>query len=159
MQLFRRQMLPGRRRASRHYATAVKTQSPIRGQTGRLGTSACFPKFAYVITRPTGTADCSVYRARFRGGMGDYFMGYHPVYRIREIHPPRFGSHPTSQASLLRLYGYIRRGGLSSETRLVPVDVVRFLRQWQMERLMSAGGTGAVAPAATPARTSTARRP
>src|SRR5205085_8555057 len=32
--------------------------------------------------RLTGTAGVTVNRARFREGMQDYFMGYHPLYEI-----------------------------------------------------------------------------
>src|SRR5262249_37556087 len=32
--------------------------------------------------RPTGTAGSTVWRARFREGMEDYFLGYHPLYEL-----------------------------------------------------------------------------
>ena len=85
--------------------------------------------------RPTGTAGASVHQARFRQGMQDYFLGYHPVFEFgkcvrRILEPPYF------TGSVSRLCGYLwpRIQGARPST---PEDFVRSLRRQQMRRLWS----------------------
>ena len=88
--------------------------------------------------RRSGTAGATVYRARFRSGMSDYYMGYHPLFEFakclrRILEPPR------GVGSVLRLCGYIWPG-LIRRKPSVSADFVRYLRRCQMQKLLRAGG-------------------
>jgi glycosyltransferase involved in cell wall biosynthesis len=84
--------------------------------------------------RPTGTAAGSLFTARFRGGMHDYFIGYHPLYEAgkclrRLLEPPRL------IGSMLRTAGYLWPW-LTRKQPLVPADYVQYLRRQQMRRVL-----------------------
>jgi len=86
--------------------------------------------------RRTGTAGVSEPRAKFRQGVQDYFLGYHPVFELgkcfRRILEPPYGI-----GSLLRLCGYLWPR-IKGERPAVPADFLRKFRQQQMRRLLRA---------------------
>lgn len=88
--------------------------------------------------RRTGTAGATVYRARFRNGMCDYYMGYHPLFEfakcIRRIAEP-----PYAIGSILRIGGYIRPA-LTGQRPAMPADFVKYLRSYQLKKLLRVGG-------------------
>jgi biofilm PGA synthesis N-glycosyltransferase PgaC len=86
--------------------------------------------------RPTGTAGATVYRARFRGGMEDYFMGYHALYEVGKC-VRRVSESPYLIGSVLRLCGYLWPG-ITGQPRTVPTDFVNYLKQQQLRRLFHA---------------------
>ena len=90
--------------------------------------------------RRTGTAAASIWRARFRDGMGDYFLGYHPLFElakcVRRIFEP-----PYVIGSVLRLCGYVRPR-LSRQRPAMPADFIEYLRRYQIQRLLRVGGNG-----------------
>ena len=83
--------------------------------------------------RPTGTAGTTVWRARFREGMQDYFMGYHPLFEIGKC-IRRFSEPPYIVGGLLRLCGYLWPA-ITRQKRMVPPDFVDYLKQQQLGRL------------------------
>jgi len=88
--------------------------------------------------RPTGTAGTTVHRSRFRQGMHDHFMGYHPLFElvkcVRRIIEP-----PYVTGSIFRFCGYIWPR-FNRANPGVPADVVCYLRREQIWRLLGAGG-------------------
>jgi poly-beta-1,6-N-acetyl-D-glucosamine synthase len=86
--------------------------------------------------RPTGTAGTTVWRARFRQGREDYFMGYHPLFEmgkcVRRVVEP-----PICVGSVLRFWGYAF-SGIARQRRMVPDDFVRYVQQEQKRRIWQA---------------------
>lgn len=85
--------------------------------------------------RRTGTAGMSLHRSRFRDGMKNYLLGYHPAFMAakclsRSIDRP----YVTGSASMLAgyLWGAVLRPG-----RQIPENVIDFLRKEQIRRMKS----------------------
>ena len=83
--------------------------------------------------RPTGTAGASVWRARLRRGMEDYFIGYYVLFEAGKC-IRRAVVRPYVLGSLLCFCGYLFPS-LTRQKRVVPDDFVRYLRREQMRRL------------------------
>jgi hypothetical protein len=83
--------------------------------------------------RPTGTAGASVWRARLRRGMEDYFIGYHVLFEAGKC-IRRALVRPYVLGSLLCFCGYLFPS-LTRQKRVVPDDFVRYLRREQMRRV------------------------
>jgi glycosyltransferase involved in cell wall biosynthesis len=88
--------------------------------------------------RPTGTEGTSVCRSRFRGGMCDYFIGYHPLFELAKC-IRRISEPPYVTGSVLRLCGYFWPF-VSRQRPSMPADFIDYLRRHQMQRLLRAGG-------------------
>jgi glycosyltransferase involved in cell wall biosynthesis len=84
--------------------------------------------------RPTGTAGSTVWRARFRDGMADYFMGYDALFEIGKC-LRRVTERPFCLGSVLRLSGYVFPG-FTGQKPMVSDDFVRYLRHEQMGRVL-----------------------
>lgn len=84
--------------------------------------------------RPTGTAETSLWRARFRLGMADYFMGYQALFEICKC-IRRVTMWPFCIGSVLQFCGYVYPG-LTRQRKTVPDEFVRYLRQDQMRRVL-----------------------
>jgi poly-beta-1,6-N-acetyl-D-glucosamine synthase len=87
--------------------------------------------------RPTGTAGVTPHRSRFRGGMRDYSLGYHPLFEIGKC-CRRILERPYLTGSASHLGGYLW-GMLTAHKPAMPVDFVRYLRREQMLRMVPYG--------------------
>jgi biofilm PGA synthesis N-glycosyltransferase PgaC len=83
--------------------------------------------------RGVGTAGTNLLGARYRQGLEDYFLGYHPLYEILKS-LSRIYLRPYIIGSFFSLCGYLQ-GVLSREPFRVPEDVAEFLRSEQMDRI------------------------
>jgi glycosyltransferase involved in cell wall biosynthesis len=94
-----------------------------------------FPNLKVLHHRRSGTQTENVLRARFRSGIREYSIGYHPLFHIAKI-VYRSKESPYMVGSLFRFIGFIY-AFLSRERRMVPNNFVNYLRQEQHERLYS----------------------
>lgn len=85
--------------------------------------------------RPTGTAGGGQLRAKFKGGILAYSVGYHPLFQLVRC-VSRLKDHPPVIGSLSLLTGYCW-AALTRCERQVPDDFVRYLRSEQLARLQS----------------------
>jgi hypothetical protein len=99
-----------------------------------------FPELRACHHRRTGTAGASIFRARFRDGMSDYFMGYHPLFEMAKC-VRRIVERPYMVGSVLRLCGYIWPR-LSRQRPAMPAAFIDYLRRYQIQRLLGLGGNG-----------------
>jgi hypothetical protein len=83
--------------------------------------------------RPTGTAGSTVSRARFRQGMEDYFLGYHPLYELGKC-LRRLAEPPVLLGSALRCAGYFWPA-INREKRTLPPDFLDYLKRQQLRRV------------------------
>jgi hypothetical protein len=88
-----------------------------------------FPELPVRHHRPTGTADVSPHRSRFRGGMRDFSLGYHPLFEMGKCFR-RIFELPYITGSAFGLCGYIW-AALTEHKPAMPVDFIRYLRQQQ----------------------------
>jgi biofilm PGA synthesis N-glycosyltransferase PgaC len=79
--------------------------------------------------RPTGTAGVSPHRSKFRGGMREFSLGYHPLFEIGKCFR-RISEPPYVTGSAARLCGYIW-AALTEHKPAMPSDFIRYLRQQQ----------------------------
>jgi len=83
--------------------------------------------------RRTGTAGRGIVHARFRAGMKDYLIGYHPLFQV--LRGSYFMlSSPFLIGGFVFLCGYFW-AGIRRLKRPVSEEFVRFLRNEQMQRL------------------------
>ena len=112
--------------------SAITLDMLLPGKTGWEIRS--FPGLRVFHHRPTGTAGTALWRARFRQGLEDYFMGYHPLFEfckcIRRLSEP-----PFCIGSALQFCAYIY-AALTRQDRVVPDEFVRYLRRAQMRRVL-----------------------
>ena len=83
--------------------------------------------------RLAGTADRSIYKARFREGFVEYHLGYHPLFEFVKC-ISRFKEQPVIAASIVRFIGFWW-ANLKSEKRLIPKDLINYIRQEQLSRI------------------------
>lgn len=95
----------------------------------------CFAELPVRHLRPTGGAVKSVLANRFREGRMDHAMGYHPFYALAKG-VRRLPQTPFVMGSVARLAGYGWAWWTREEVG-VPQDIVRFMRDDQMQRLRS----------------------
>lgn len=92
-----------------------------------------FPDIKVFHHRATGTAKGGLLSARFRQGMMEYSLGYHPLFEIARC-IFRLLERPYLLGSWFRLSGYAW-AFLQGVQREVPEAVVKFLRHEQIQRL------------------------
>ncbi len=87
--------------------------------------------------RRTGAGEGGILRARFRNGMRERLVGYHPLYFAGKC-VWRIMEPPFVIGSVLRLAGYLW-GAIRTVGKpgLLPRDIVDHLRREQRERIMS----------------------
>ncbi len=96
-----------------------------------------FPDIQVIHNRPVGTGDGrSLLRARFRLGLTDYCLGTHPVFMILKCAKRCVWERPYVLSGLLRMVGF-SYGCFRRESRQMPTEAVRFLRQEQLSRLLA----------------------
>jgi poly-beta-1,6-N-acetyl-D-glucosamine synthase len=91
-----------------------------------------------VHLRELGTVGRSVYEARFNSGATEYLVGYGFAYHVLRA-LSRILERPHVIGTVLILTGYIW-ALLSRQPRVVPDEIVTFIRQEQMTRLASRVG-------------------
>jgi hypothetical protein len=92
-----------------------------------------FPELGVRHHKPTGGA----LRYRYRQGFADYSIGYHPVFEIARL-VRQIPSRPLSLGAVAQLCGFVV-ASMRREKRMVPPDVVSFLRNEQKARLLPFG--------------------
>ena len=134
IQLFRRQCVEGI--GGRFIPLQYGGHDSVAGEMARKTgwEIRSFPGLRVFHHRPTGTAGTALWRARFRQGLEDYFMGYHPLFEfckcIRRLSEP-----PFCIGSALQFCAYIY-AALTRQDRVVPDEFVRYLRRAQMRRVL-----------------------
>jgi hypothetical protein len=92
-----------------------------------------FPKYRVYHYRATGTANQNVWRAKFRAGIRDYTIGYHPLFELMRA-VRRTKEKPYILGALAMMIGYtsamIRR-----LHRPVSNDLIAYLHSEQITRL------------------------
>jgi len=92
-----------------------------------------FPEIKLFHHRPTGTAGYGSLKAKWRFGIRDYFLAYHPLFEIARCFR-RANEQPYLLGSLVSFCGYLS-GFVRKSVSPVPEEVVKYLRREQMERL------------------------
>lgn len=84
--------------------------------------------------RLAGTADRSIFKARFREGFVEYHLGYHPLFEfVKGL--SRFKEQPVIIGSLFRFLGFWW-ANLKREKRLISKELIIFIRKEQIRRLI-----------------------
>ncbi len=84
--------------------------------------------------RRVGTEGMGILAARFRHGLEDYCVGYHPLFETGKC-IRRLVERPYVFGSVFRMSGYLW-GGMTRQKRELPTDFVKYLRNQQMRRLL-----------------------
>lgn len=85
--------------------------------------------------RRTGTAETNIWKAQFNAGLRGYSNGSHPIFEVFK-NVRRIGERPYLIGSVLRMAGFIW-GYCSREQKMLPDEIIEFLRREQMHRLRS----------------------
>lgn len=104
-----------------------------------------FPEIEVDHLKPRNIAEGNLFKRTWQLGMREYAIGNHPLFEIAKC-MYRCLKPPILLGSLLRFGGYAWCC-LSRRKRLLPPDVIRFIRQEQITRLFRLGH--AASPAAT----------
>jgi biofilm PGA synthesis N-glycosyltransferase PgaC len=83
--------------------------------------------------RIMGSSDRSIYKGRLRWGLGNWTMGYHPLFAL-VVGISRMREKPRFIGGLLLIVGYFW-SGLRGMPRYENLEFRRYLRRWQMQRL------------------------
>ena len=92
-----------------------------------------FPHIKAYHHRCTGTAETGYLRSRFKAGVRDYLLGYHPLFETLRI-IRRSLEPPVIVGSSFWLSGFIW-AAMKQMPRPVPDDFVRYLRSEQKRRM------------------------
>jgi len=85
--------------------------------------------------RLAGTADRSIFKARFREGFVEYHLGYHPLFEFVKC-ISRFKEQPIIIGSIVRFIGFWW-ANLKREKRLISEDLIKFIRKEQLSRIFN----------------------
>jgi biofilm PGA synthesis N-glycosyltransferase PgaC len=95
-----------------------------------------FPDIEVIHNKPAGTGHAKGYlRIRFRQGIGEYYLATHPLFMLSKSMRRCFKEPPYLIGGLLRLVGYLT-ACVKHEPRQVPDEVVRFIRDEQLFRVI-----------------------
>ena len=86
--------------------------------------------------RPVGEATVGALAVKFEYGVLEHSIGYHPLYEVAKFFH-RLNEKPYLICSLLRIGGYMY-AVLLRKNRVIPPEVVDFMRAEQLQRLRSA---------------------
>jgi hypothetical protein len=85
--------------------------------------------------REVGAVGRSIFRVRFRNGLTEYVVGFSFTYHaIRAF--SRVFERPYLIGAILLLSGYIW-GSLSRRPKVIPCEIVKFMRREQMTKLLA----------------------
>lgn len=85
--------------------------------------------------RRTGTAEANIWKAQFSAGLRGYSIGSHPIFEVVK-NVRRVAETPYLFGSVLRMAGFIW-AYCSRERKMLPNEVIEFLRREQMKKLRS----------------------
>lgn len=85
--------------------------------------------------RPTGTTDRHILRTRFRDGIVEYNLGYHPLFQFIKC-IKRMNEKPFLIGSLLRFSGFWW-GNIKREKRIISSTLINFIRAEQISRMFN----------------------
>lgn len=83
--------------------------------------------------RIMGSSDSSIYKGRLRWGLGNWTMGYHPLFAL-VAGVSRMREKPFFIGGFLMIVGYFR-AALTRAPRYENMEFRTYLRRWQMQRL------------------------
>jgi glycosyltransferase involved in cell wall biosynthesis len=92
-----------------------------------------FPEIQVRHHRRVSTGGATILHTRFRRGISNYILGYHPLFQLASS-LSRFAEKPFLIGSTCTLFGY-GWSCLRKYKRAMPDEVVRFLRGEQMARI------------------------
>lgn len=84
--------------------------------------------------RPTGTKVFNIFRTRFREGMSEYYLGYHPVFQLLKC-TKRLLTQPLFIGSLLRFFGYWW-ALITCRKNILSIEYSNFIKRDQINRLI-----------------------
>lgn len=84
--------------------------------------------------RRTGTADMSIIKTRFRDGLVEYFMGYHPLFQFVKCMRRVLKEKPFIIGGFIRLVGFWF-AFFKGEKRLIPDNILEYTRKEQVTRI------------------------
>jgi poly-beta-1,6-N-acetyl-D-glucosamine synthase len=88
--------------------------------------------------KPRNIAEGNIFRRTWQLGIREYALGYHPLFELIKS-GYRCIEHPVLLGAFLRFAGYTWCS-LSRRTRMLPADIIRFIRQEQMARVFRLSG-------------------
>jgi biofilm PGA synthesis N-glycosyltransferase PgaC len=94
-----------------------------------------FPEIQVHSQRPVSTGGATIYHTRFRQGMSNRLLGYHPLFQIVSS-LSRLADRPFVVGSACTLLGFAW-GYCLVRTPALPDEVVKFLHSEQMARIAS----------------------
>ena len=96
-----------------------------------------FPELCVVHNKPVGTGHAgNMLKIRFRHGLNEYGLATHPLFMLVKSLRRCIKERPIISGGLARIAGFIY-GYWLREKRQIPDDMVRFIRQEQMGRLLN----------------------
>jgi hypothetical protein len=107
---------------------AAEIMARMRGWTVQT-----FPEIQVYSQRPVSTGGATVYHTRFRQGISNWLLGYHPLFQIASS-LSRLADRPFVVGSTCTLLGYVWAYSSGCKPAM-PDEAVRFLRSEQMERI------------------------
>ncbi|UCH65113.1 MAG: glycosyltransferase, partial [Ignavibacterium sp.] len=94
-----------------------------------------FPQYKIFHHRQTGTAINNVLKQKFRAGLRNYSLGYHPIFLLMRFYKTIL-LKPYFLGSLIVLFGYLW-GTIRRFQRPVSKQFVRYLRSEQTDKMKS----------------------
>ncbi len=89
-----------------------------------------------IHNKPLGTGPSqNILKIRFRQGMGEFFLGSHPLFVLIKALRRCLKERPFLSGGLMRLSGFIYAHFLNEE-RQIPDDLLRFIRQEHLGRVL-----------------------
>lgn len=100
-----------------------------------------FPEIEVDHLKPRNISAGNIFQRTWQLGVREYALGYHPLFELLKC-AYRCKERPFLIGGFLRFAGYAQCC-LKRKQRMLPVDVLRFIRQEQMARLFRRGSAGA----------------
>ena len=88
--------------------------------------------------KPRNIAEGNIFRRTWQMGVREYALGNHPLFELIKC-GYRCVEHPVLLGGFLRFSGYLWCS-FARRTRILPADIIRFIRQEQMARVFRLGG-------------------
>lgn len=96
-----------------------------------------FPDIKVIHRRPTGMGNArSMLRARFNQGLCEYGLATHPLFVLAKSLRRCCLEPPYVLSGFARMAGYLK-GAVSGQARQIPLDLVKYIRAEQLERLLN----------------------
>ncbi len=95
--------------------------------------TATFPSLVMDHLKPRNASQGNWWSRNLQLGIRDYAMGNHPAFEVAKC-CNRLLESPVFAASIARLSGFVK-SALEKRKRLIPQEIVRYIRREQLERL------------------------